>query len=127
PRRPVAGRRRRIRRSLDVLAVLPTPQAGPCRLLLAPDVSRCSTTVGRMDDSNLEDEAAALVAPASSALLAVTYAVAALAVSVVAADGWPLLITLAFFVGLVVWTKHGAVLLPSNIDVSPSFMVVMAA
>ena len=78
-----------------------------------------------MDDSNLEDDTAA-IAPRSS-VLALTYAIAALAVALVAADGWPMLITIAFFVGLVVWTKHGAVLLPSNIDVSPSFMVVMAA
>lgn len=36
-------------------------------------------------------------------------------------------VTLAFFVALILWAKHGAVLLPSNIDVSPSFMVVMAS
>jgi hypothetical protein len=39
----------------------------------------------------------------------------------------PSLVTVGFFVALVLWTKHGSVLLPSNIDVSPSFMVVMAA
>src|SRR4051812_15049571 len=88
-----------------------------------------------MDDSNLEDEAA-VVAPrlresAGGPALALTYAIAAAAVAVIAAGrgaaGWPSVITVAFFIGLVVWTKHGAVLLPSNIDVSPSFMVVMAA
>jgi hypothetical protein len=42
-------------------------------------------------------------------------------------EPWPAALTLAFFVALIVWAKHGAVLLPSNIDVSPSFMVVMAA
>jgi hypothetical protein len=36
-------------------------------------------------------------------------------------------LTLAFFVALILWAEHGAVLLPSKIDVSPSFMVVMAA
>jgi hypothetical protein len=79
-----------------------------------------------MDDSNLEDEIAA-VAPRSGPTLALTYVVAAGAVALLAAGGRPSLLTVAFFVGLVVWTKHGAVLLPANIDVSPSFMVVMAA
>ncbi len=36
-------------------------------------------------------------------------------------------LTLAFFIALILWAEHGAVLLPSKIDVSPSFMVVMAA
>ena len=90
-----------------------------------------------MDDSNtLEDEVAvdaprlrgARLGPAAGPrALALGYTTAALAVAAVAADGFPPAVTLAFFVGLVVWTKHGAVLLPSNIDVSPSFMVVMAA
>ncbi len=39
----------------------------------------------------------------------------------------PRLVTLAFFAALILWAEHGAVLLPSKIDVSPSFMVVMAA
>jgi hypothetical protein len=36
-------------------------------------------------------------------------------------------LTLAFFVALILWAEHGALLLPSKIHVSPSFMVVMAA
>ena len=39
----------------------------------------------------------------------------------------PNVVTLAFFVGLVVWAEHGAVLLPSKIRVSPGFMVIMAS
>jgi hypothetical protein len=78
-----------------------------------------------MDDAIHEDEAAPL-APRSG-LLALGYAAAALTVAALAGGGRPSLVTLTFFVGLVLWTKHGAVLLPSNIDVSPSFMVVMAA
>jgi hypothetical protein len=87
-----------------------------------------------MDDSNLEDEAPPGAPRASGGgssrrgpALALVYTVAALAVAAEAAHGRPPVVTVAFFVGLVVWTKHGAVLLPSNIDVSPSFMVVMAA
>ncbi|HUP85340.1 MAG TPA: HD domain-containing phosphohydrolase [Acidimicrobiales bacterium] len=66
-------------------------------------------------------------------MLAAAYASAAIgavAVAVVAGrpgDDWPAPLTLAFFVALILWAKQGAVLLPSNIDVSPSFMVVMAA
>jgi len=36
-------------------------------------------------------------------------------------------VTLVFFVGLILWAEHGAVLLPSEIRVSPSFMVIMAS
>ena len=39
----------------------------------------------------------------------------------------PALLTLGFFVALILWAEHGAVLLPAKIEVSPSFMVVMAA
>ena len=39
----------------------------------------------------------------------------------------PALLTLGFFVVLILWAEHGAVLLPAKIEVSPSFMVVMAA
>jgi hypothetical protein len=39
----------------------------------------------------------------------------------------PNLLTLAFFVGLLLWAEHGAVLLPSKIRVSPGFMVIMAS
>jgi HD-GYP domain-containing protein (c-di-GMP phosphodiesterase class II) len=39
----------------------------------------------------------------------------------------PSAVTLIFFVGLILWAEHGAVLLPSEIRVSPSFMVIMAA
>ena len=66
----------------------------------------------------------------TAAPLATSYAAAAGAAAVAATllgDGWPAPLTLGFFVAVIVWAKHGAVLLPSNIDVSPSFMVVMAA
>ena len=56
-----------------------------------------------------------------------TAAVAAFGAGVLLGDGWPAPLTLGFFVAVILWAKHGAVLLPSNIDVSPSFMVVMAA
>src|SRR5687768_3331394 len=57
----------------------------------------------------------------------VALAATAVAAAVAAGATWPATLTLGFFVALIVWAKHGAVLLPSNIDVSPSFMVVMAA
>ena len=66
----------------------------------------------------------------TAAPLALGYAIAACtaaAGAVLLGDGWPAPLTLGFFVALILWAKHGAVLLPSNIDVSPSFMVVMAA
>src|SRR5688572_7618743 len=66
----------------------------------------------------------------TAAPLAVGYAAAAtvaFGVATAVGDGWPSPLTLAFFVAVILWAKHGAVLLPSNIDVSPSFMVVMAA
>lgn len=65
----------------------------------------------------------------TAAPLALGYAGAALAAGAAALvnGGGPAALTLIFFVALIVWAKHGAVLLPSNIDVSPSFMVVMAA
>jgi len=44
-----------------------------------------------------------------------------------AEDRLPNLITLGFFVSLILWAEHGAVLLKSDIRVSPSFMVVMAS
>jgi HD-GYP domain-containing protein (c-di-GMP phosphodiesterase class II) len=62
--------------------------------------------------------------------LAVVYtAIAAAVVGVEAVRGSssPNLITLLFFVALILWAEHGAVLLPSEIRVSPSFMVIMAS
>ncbi len=66
----------------------------------------------------------------SGRLLAVAYAFAAILLvgaSMVVRRDFPSPVTLLFFVALILWSKHGAVLLPSHIDVSPSFMVVMAA
>lgn len=63
-------------------------------------------------------------------LVAVAYTATASALLVVVSRGatdLPHPLTLAFFVALILWAEHGAVLLPSKIDVSPSFMVVMAA
>jgi len=63
-------------------------------------------------------------------VLAVAYASAALILvvgSLAMRPDLPDPVTLVFFVALILWAKHGAVLLPSNIDLSPSFMVVMAA
>jgi len=63
-------------------------------------------------------------------VLAAAYASAALILvvgSLAVRPDLPDPVTLVFFVALIVWAKHGAVLLPSNIDLSPSFMVVMAA
>ncbi|MEA3077371.1 MAG: hypothetical protein QOF60_2279 [Actinomycetota bacterium] len=62
--------------------------------------------------------------------LALGYAVALVAALAVGVSGSPSLprpVTLAFFVGLILWAEHGAVLLPSEIRVSPSFMVIMAS
>ncbi len=66
----------------------------------------------------------------SGRVLAAAYASAALILvvgSLAMRPDLPDPVTLVFFVALILWAKHGAVLLPSNIDVSPSFMVVMAA
>ena len=63
-------------------------------------------------------------------LLALGSSLAALAVAVLAGflhPTFPALLTLAFFVALILWAEHGAVLLPAKTEVSPSFMVVMAA
>ena len=63
-------------------------------------------------------------------LLAAAYAATAsaiLALVALAGADLPHPLTLLFFVALILWAEHGAVLLPSKIDVSPSFMVVMAA
>ena len=61
------------------------------------------------------------------ALAYATLAACALVTAAASGEGWPVPLTLGFFVAVILWSKHGAVLLPSNIDVSPSFMVVMAA
>lgn len=69
-------------------------------------------------------------ASASGRVLASAYTAAAAALlvgSLTLRPDVPEPVTLAFFVALILWAKHGAVLLPSNIDVSPSFMVVMAS
>lgn len=62
--------------------------------------------------------------------LALAYVVAlgsAVAFHVVQSTRLPNPVTLAFFVGLILWAEHGAILLPSDIRLSPSFMVVMAS
>ncbi len=69
-------------------------------------------------------------APMAARWLAFGYAVAAAGVVALVASSAgeaPRTLTLVFFVALILWAEHGAVLLPSKIDVSPSFMVVMAA
>src|SRR5688572_5564848 len=62
--------------------------------------------------------------------LALGYAVAlfgALGLELTHSPSLPHPVTLVFFVGLILWAEHGAVLLPSEIRVSPSFMVIMAS
>jgi hypothetical protein len=66
----------------------------------------------------------------NSRWLALAYALIAVFLVAFAAtrdSAVPDLITLAFFVALILWAEHGAVLLPSEIRVSPSFMVIMAS
>ncbi|HVF31793.1 MAG TPA: HD domain-containing phosphohydrolase [Acidimicrobiales bacterium] len=53
--------------------------------------------------------------------------VVALVSSVRVSGELPNPLTAVFFVVLVLWAQHGIVLLPSKIDVSPAFMVVMAS
>jgi hypothetical protein len=67
-----------------------------------------------------------------SRVVAVAYLLAALAPFAVrlaagSPPAAPNAVTAAFFVVLVLWAQHGFVILPSNIEVSPSFMVVMAS